>query len=223
LILPTSGAHIIPAKVTRNCKSSSKKMSRLLDILTPLTDVSLWALDEAGIYLESNNHYTWSPKGKPTVIERNGSHKGINIIGATEITKRFSFLYDTYPKGGQEDFRICAPQVIKFLERLRGYNQDLGIRKTFVILDNARIHTAKAVKAYAREMKDEMILIFLPPYSPELNPQENIWCWLKSFLAQAMAYADVSALLAGIDTFQSRCITAQAQVMRRVNARSYYK
>ena len=43
--------------------------------------------------------------------------------------------------------------------------------------DNAPCHTANAVKAVLREKGVQ--LIELPPYSPDLNPIENIWNWVK--------------------------------------------
>lgn len=43
-----------------------------------------------------------------------------------------------------------------------------------IVLDNGAFHKAKALK-----IPDNIILIFLPPYSPELNPAEKIWAKFK--------------------------------------------
>jgi len=43
-----------------------------------------------------------------------------------------------------------------------------------MVLDNGAFHKAKTLK-----IPDNIGLIFLPPYSPELNPAENIWAMLK--------------------------------------------
>ena len=43
--------------------------------------------------------------------------------------------------------------------------------------DNAPCHTARAVKAFLREQQVEFI--DWPPYSPDLNPIENVWNWIK--------------------------------------------
>lgn len=67
-----------------------------MDIIDNINDISLWAMDETGKRLELNNFYSWSPIGKPTEMERNGSHKGVNIIGATEVFNHFKFIYNIY-------------------------------------------------------------------------------------------------------------------------------
>jgi len=109
-------------------------MEQLLDIIEPIEDISLWALDETGKELESNNFRSWSPVGEPMVIERNGSHKGLNIIGATEIKNHFNFLYHEYRKG---DCTITASHIVMFLKDLMQYDRDRGINITIVQLDNA--------------------------------------------------------------------------------------
>jgi transposase len=45
-------------------------------------------------------------------------------------------------------------------------------------VDNARFHAAKDL-----ELPDNVMLLYQPPYSPEVNPQEQVWEWLKGKLA----------------------------------------
>lgn len=47
-----------------------------------------------------------------------------------------------------------------------------------IILDNASIHRCKKAKKYL-EKHPEVHLFYLPPYSPEYNPVELIWKWIK--------------------------------------------
>lgn len=195
-------------------------MSELLDIIENVEDTSLWVLDETGKRLESNNHYTWSPVGKPTVIERNGSHKGVNIIGATEVSKHFDFVYHAYSK---EDGTITASHIIKFLEDLLQYNQSKGIRLTFIQWDNARIHTAEEVKQFAKDHENELVILHQPPYSPELNPQEEMWHWLKSFIAKATAAKSVQELLNMIREFKAYIAVRPDLVKHRLHARNWFE
>lgn len=44
-----------------------------------------------------------------------------------------------------------------------------------MILDNARAHHAKLIQSFLEENKSRLELIFLPPYSPELNLIEGLW------------------------------------------------
>lgn len=47
--------------------------------------------------------------------------------------------------------------------------------KIVMILDNAKIHHAKLIKPFLEEIKDRIELMFLPPYSPNLNLIEGLW------------------------------------------------
>ena len=57
---------------------------------------------------------------------------------------------------------------LRFLNRLVKGSK----AKIFLILDNLRVHHAKALKPWLEKNKDKIELFYLPPYSPELNPDE---------------------------------------------------
>ncbi|KXG73602.1 IS630 family transposase [Thermotalea metallivorans] len=198
-------------------------MSTFLDIIENLSDVSLWAMDETGKRLESDNYYSWSPIGQPTLIERNGAKKGVNIIGATEVLKHFDFVYDQYINDENHDGSIGSIKVIQFLEKLLDYDAQRGISKTIVILDNAGFHRAKAVQKFVREYEERLTLIFLPVYSPELNPQENIWNWMKKFMAAASAFTIIEEISNKVKEFQTYIRENTTKVKQLVFARNYYK
>ena len=59
----------------------------------------------------------------------------------------------------------------EFLEFCKMLMADAG-RPVFLIMDNSQVHRAKILKAYAEESNGMLTLFFLPPYSPDLNPDE---------------------------------------------------
>lgn len=59
-----------------------------------------------------------------------------------------------------------------------------------LVLDQAGWHTAKALK-----IPENISLLYLPPYSPELNAVERLWGYLKSHYLSNRAYADYDDLL----------------------------
>ncbi len=62
-------------------------------------------------------------------------------------------------------------------------------KKTIVVLDNASIHTSKKFKAKIDEWKQQgLTLFYLPPYSPELNPIEMLWKFMKYYWIEFDAY-----------------------------------
>jgi hypothetical protein len=80
-------------------------MPQVLDSLEASSDTVLYALDETSISAESSNRRSWSEVGKPPVLERNGSHEGVNLIGATEILKNFDTV--VYAPLQQQDVLGC--------------------------------------------------------------------------------------------------------------------
>lgn len=60
--------------------------------------------------------------------------------------------------------------LINFMKRLV---KDVD-RKVFLILDNLRVHHGKVVAAWLEKNKDKIEVFFIPPYSPELNPDEYL-------------------------------------------------
>jgi hypothetical protein len=76
-----------------------------------------------------------------------------------------------------------AIDMVSFLEVVRDAN---GRRPIVIVIDNARIHTAKITKLTARDLS--IFLVFLPPYSPDLQPIEFGWKDLKRELAAKLDF-----------------------------------
>jgi transposase len=61
----------------------------------------------------------------------------------------------------------------KFIKKmLRNAKTD---KKILMVLDNARFHHAKINKEFLKSVRDRIKLLYLPPYSPDLNPIESFW------------------------------------------------
>jgi transposase len=190
-------------------------MLEVLSTVENSIDTVLYALDETYIRNESNNYKSWSPKGVAPVIERNGSHKGLNIVGATEITKQFDCIVDCY----SYDESITSSKVIAFLQNLLNKNKS---KKVLVILDNAKNHKSKAIKKFVNEHTNELELIYLPPYSPELNPQENIWNKLKRCLFMLRSRTCIDELFCNLASFLDKFNANIEEIKSIVYGRNYY-
>ncbi|WP_213587797.1 transposase, partial [Paenibacillus sp. J2TS4] len=66
----------------------------------------------------------------------------------------------------QEDEQYTADKFLMFLQKVMS---EYPTGKIAMVLDNARIHHAKLLESFLKEQQDRLTLIFLPPYSPELN------------------------------------------------------
>nr|WP_169315386.1 transposase [Verminephrobacter aporrectodeae] len=58
-------------------------------------------------------------------------------------------------------------------------------RKVFLVVDGHPAHKAKLIKSFVQDNADRLELFLLPPYSPELNPDELVWAHVKARVAKA--------------------------------------
>ena len=68
------------------------------------------------------------------------------------------------------DESINMDRFIDFMQRVIDSSQ----KKVYLIVDNLRVHHAKLVKTWIEEHKEQIALFYLPPYSPEFNPDEYL-------------------------------------------------
>ena len=104
-------------------------------------------------------------------------------------------------------------------EHLRFIGEQVGpTRHVVLVLDNAGWHVSKSLK-----VPDNITLLHLPPYSPELNPAERLWAYLKSHYLSNRVFADYNDLFAAcrdawnqLDEPRLRSITQTAWITHEV-------
>lgn len=110
--------------------------------------------------------------GRMAKIRRCWSGPGARPVVANGYERQFTYAYGACcPQDGAYESMICekmnTENMGKFLEQVRAAWPDEQI---VMVLDGASSHRAKDLA-----VPEGMHLIFLPPYSPQLNPQEHIW------------------------------------------------
>ena len=128
----------------------------------------LYFLDEAGISLIPVVGKTWAPKGKTPKVRVTGKKGGIVVTAAISPAGRLVFRI--------EKKTIHAKEHIEFLQQLMKNHRN---RKIIVIEDNASPHIAAEVGSFVTANKNKLAIYYLPTYSPDLNPQEDVWRYLK--------------------------------------------
>lgn len=137
-----------------------------------LEKAQIFFLDEAGIRSDYHSGTTWGIKGKTPVVKATGARFGLNMISAVNALGHFRFMVI------EGSFNAAVFKT--FLERLI-----IGMeKKVFLIVDGHPSHKAKIIQAFIEENKEKIELFFLPPYSPELNPDELTWAHVKSKVAK---------------------------------------
>jgi len=111
--------------------------------------------------------YGWIRKGQRKEIPSNTGRSRINLSGMIDIVSHHIIA--------QEDTTLNAWATIKFFQKIEEAYPEKN--KIHVFCDNARYYKNKEVSNHLKCSKIE--LHFLPPYSPNLNPIERLWKWMK--------------------------------------------
>ncbi len=107
----------------------------------------------------------WIRKGEDKAIKTTGSRSRINVVGAIELGHLGNAVIKQYEK------TVNGEAIVDFLNRLRESYPESGTLK--LVLDGAGYHRSDIVKNEAKRLN--ITLIYLPPYSPNLNPIERLW------------------------------------------------
>lgn len=189
-------------------------MTTLLDTVGDASDVVIYAMDETYVRLESQNRRSWSPKGISPILERNNPHIGVNIVGASQIHGSFETFADIY----SSSHSITNKEVCNFFDYLLEINKD---KKIYIVMDNARTHNCSGMQKYL-DSKENLVLINLPTYSPDLNPQENIWNRLKNCIFSSRARANIEDLFNDIANIYEKLNQNKSIEKSVTYARNYY-
>ena len=126
--------------------------------------------DESSPQTTANTVCLWCPE-KPHVVRN--------------TTKLRANLFGFYPLNGipvlQAPMESKKEDMMDFLRAVRSANGD---RTIVMVLDNCMTHRAAAVRELADSL--DIRLVYLPPYSPQLNPIEFIWKSLKRVVSKNM-------------------------------------
>ncbi len=139
--------------------------------------------DETSLSTSDPRGRSFAPRGKTPVRTVLSQRKTVSFLSS--VTNAGTLRFMVLKKA------IDAPTLIRFL---RGLIRDAG-RKVFLILDNLNVHKAKQVRAWVAAHADEIALFYLPPYAPDLNPDEYLNGDLKLSVAKRAPARDRDALL----------------------------
>ena len=138
------------------------------------TGAVIYFADEAGVRSDFHAGTTWAPVGRPPTVKTTGRRYGLNLISAVSARGDFRFMV--------QEGNVTAEVFIEFLKRLlRGAEQPI-----ILVVDGHPIHKAKSVKTFVEQQQGRLQLVFLPPYAPQLNPDEQVWGYIKPRVAKQM-------------------------------------
>lgn len=127
------------------------------------TGATIYFADEAGIRSDYHSGTTWAPVGRTPVVPNTGARFSINMLSAVSAQGALRFMV--------HEGTVNADVFVDFCKRL--------LRDTdgpvYLVVDGHPAHRAKATTKFVASTDGRLTLVFLPGYSPELNPDEWVW------------------------------------------------
>jgi transposase len=159
--------------------------------------------------------------GRLPIQRRRITLTGVKPLGAVQYRFENFYVYGAIePMTGESFFLelpyLNSPNCQIFLNEFsHGYQETLNI----ILMDNGSCHTAKSLV-----IPDNVVCLFLPPYSPELTPIERLWQEVKAQLAWLIATAldelehRVARLITQYSRATIRSLTSYPYVVQAVHA-----
>lgn len=171
----------IPAKEPdKELYKAKKSLIQKYDLLSQRGIIDLYFFDESGFSINSNIPYAWSPINSTMVI-KSFHAKHFNVLGF--INKQGDLHSYLSEKSVKSD--TVVEVFDKFSKQLK--------KPAVVVLDNASFHKSKVFKENIVKWSNRgLTLLYLPPYSPELNIIEILWKFIKYHWMEMSAYQSYS-------------------------------
>lgn len=152
-----------------------------------ISQTTLIFQDEMASKLHPNKGYVWTREEKP-FIETECSHEKTYIVGGVSPTSGEIFTLTN------EKFNsLIFVQYLKLL--LNSVDGEITL-----VLDNSPVHHSKFVNQFV-DNNPRLNRIFLPEYSPDLNPKENFWNYLRKKFLNNKVFKSVEEMASGVLEF----------------------
>lgn len=127
----------------------------------------IFFLDEVGVRSDSPLGRSYGLKGQTPVVKTSGQRQKINAISA--VNAKGAFWYSVY-----SGMLTAVLFIVMLKDLMKGRKKPV-----MLVVDGLPVHKAKSVAQYVQSTKGRLELHFLPPYAPDLNPDEFVWSHLK--------------------------------------------
>ncbi|WP_293788436.1 IS630 family transposase [uncultured Pedobacter sp.] len=150
--------------------------------------------DEASLSNTATVSYMWAEKGKqPRINQKQRKRERKTLFGCIEPETGIVIT-------GKAD----RGNTISFFSFLLLVVKTYHGRKVVMVLDNVPYHHAKRLKPILERYKHRIELVYLPPYSPDLNPIERIWWYMRKKITHNRYVQNLQDRINNFDLFISQ-------------------
>jgi transposase len=132
-------------------------------------------ITSVNLYFQDESRFGLITKQKRVI-----SAKGIKPIGKYKHSYLYKWLWGSFSPITGESFCMTTDGVCKdlFIKYLEDFSRHKPEELKIIVIDNAAFHSTKDIV-----LPENIVLMPIPPYCPELNPAEKVWQWMKDKIA----------------------------------------
>ena len=132
-------------------------------------------ISSVNLYFQDESRFGLITKQKRVITA-----KGIKPIGKYKHSYLYKWLWGSFSPITGESFCMTTDSVCKdlFVKYLEDFSLHKPRELKIILIDNAAFHSTKDIV-----LPENIVLISIPPYCPELNPAEKVWQWMKGKIA----------------------------------------
>jgi transposase len=176
-----------------------------LRVLAGDTSIDLWSMDECHFQQHGTRIRMWvPPENKDPVLLHAPTRKSVACFGAVSVlTGKLCTLMRP---------QFNAVTFGEFLHLL--LSKRSRSRRMVAILDNAKYHHARVLQPWLQKNHKVLTLLFLPPYSPDLNPIERVWKLTRRLATHNRFFASLDSTVDAVNERFDLWKTANKQLKK---------
>ncbi len=178
----------------------------LLRATAATTGAKIFFADEAHFYADADLRGKWVLKGEPALVDSTSPRYGEKASYYSAVC-----LETGEVEAMEIDGNSCSETSVAFLQQLRANHAEPLI----VIWDNGPAHGGDAVRAYLTTPDVRLRLVRLPAYSPDFNPDEAIWGWIREEVTANTCFGTKAEVRRRVGQFFRDIAHRTDEVMRR--------
>lgn len=166
----------------------------------------IFFVDEAHFRADVDLHTMWVLRGQPALVDSTSPRFGEKVSYYSAVCLETGEVYRMVVLGNTN-----AKTSVSFLQQLREKHPGSLI----VIWDNGPAHHGKEMREYLTTPDLKLRLVALPAYSPDFNPDEAIWEWIREEVTANTCFGTAAKVHEKVDAFFAGLADRSAEVMRR--------
>lgn len=160
----------------------------------------IWFEDECHFQQHGTRCRMWvPPEEKDPIVYHAPTRKSIALFGAV-ASNNGKMITMSATIFNAETFLLFLKQIVRS-KKMR--------KKIILVLDNARYHHAVMIQPWLKKNRSKIQLLFLPPYSPDLNNIERVWKLTRRICTHNRYFPTIDQLLT--------VVKKQMKIWRRPN------